>query len=162
MSMAKATFHNKVLLPSKLSDSMECAKAPRECPTGVSGALWAAGSGVAKRVPRVVPEVSTSRPGLSRDTLSWALQSPKTPHGTLPRTPLFSGTLSRTLPETLRPEWPETGRRDCNQSVPDISRTHPSRDVILFGQILAKKRQKLFLYMTPGSLENKHFWHHVM
>ena len=31
-----------------------------------------------------------------------------------------------------------------------ISRTHPSRDVIFFGQILAKKRLKLFLYMTSG------------
>ena len=43
-----------------------------------------------------------------------------------------------------------------------VSRTHPSREVIFFGQILAKKRQKLFLYMTSGSLENKHFGHHVM
>ena len=42
------------------------------------------------------------------------------------------------------------------------SRTHPSSDVIFFGQISAKKRQKVFLYMTSGSLENKHFWHHVM
>ena len=43
-----------------------------------------------------------------------------------------------------------------------ISSTHPSRDVVFSGQILAKKRQKLFLYMTSGSLENKHFGHHVM
>ena len=39
-----------------------------------------------------------------------------------------------------------------------LSSKHPSRDVIFS----AKKRQICFLYMTFGSIENKHFWHHVM
>ena len=43
-----------------------------------------------------------------------------------------------------------------------FSRSHPSRDVIFFGQISARKRQKIFLYMTSGSLSNKYFGHHVM
>ena len=33
-----------------------------------------------------------------------------------------------------------------------FSSTHPSRDVVFSGQNLAKKNQKLLLYMTSGSL----------
>ena len=43
-----------------------------------------------------------------------------------------------------------------------IGRKHPSRDVIVSGQNLAKKCQKSSLYMTSLSLKNKYFWHHVM
>ena len=56
----------------------------------------------------------------------------------------------------------KVGNGDIPFKQESISRMHPSRDVIFFGQNLAKKRQKLFLYMTSGSLENRRFWHHVM
>ena len=43
---------------------------------------------------------------------------------------------------------------------PNISSTHPSRDVIFFGQISAKK-QELICFLTSEAFKNKHFWHHV-
>ena len=38
----------------------------------------------------------------------------------------------------------------------------PITYVVFAGQILAKKGQILFLYMTSGSFGNKHFWQHAM
>ena len=60
----------------------------------------------------------------------------------------------------LQDRQTRTTRIDILQRFRHISRTYPSRDVIVFGQNWAEKR--LFLYMTSGSLENKHFWHHMM
>ena len=63
-----------------------------------------------------------------------------------PSTPRFSK-LSHPLPGLPM----DTGSGACSHRGRDISRTHPSRDVIFSGQM------KLFLYMTSRSLENKHF-----
>ena len=58
-------------------------------------------------------------------------------------------------------------KRGCANSVvglelAEISSMHPSRDVIIFSQISAKNCEDFFVCMTSGSLQNKHFWHHVM
>ena len=39
----------------------------------------------------------------------------------------------------------------------NLSSTHPSRDVIFFGQISAKKSKKFVLYMTSGAFKTSTF-----
>ena len=45
---------------------------------------------------------------------------------------------------------------------PRISRTHPSRDAMVFGQKMSRKTSKFATNMTSWSLQDEYFWHHVM
>ena len=70
----------------------------------------------------------------ARGFLSWAKGSFALPFGIL-----------RDVPPIARGDW-------GNLKQPPISSTHPSRDVVFSGQVLAKKCQKLLLYMTCRNL----------
>ena len=135
---------------------------PRECPTGVSGSLRAPRSGVSKKCPESVPGVWNRCPGHSGDALGtlFGHSGARGAKGTRKHPVGHSLRHGDALGDTSGPKGPRDSssrpggsqRKSLRYKRYSISRPHPSRDVIFFGQILAEKRQKLFLCMTSGSL----------
>ena len=80
---------------------------------------------------------------------------------TVLRMQIFAENVSHTRSFGGRKSWRSQKTTDaCRKQ--KISSTHPSRDVVFSGQILAKKTPEIISVHDVWEPLNKHFWHHVM